>query len=100
MPSASVLGALAALAVACTALAYVLYFALIAEAGAVRATVITYLNPAVAVLASFALILAGSFLATRPVPPRPGTPGPARQALPAGRPGPTRPARAYAADRE
>ncbi len=91
MPSAQVLGALAALAVVCTALAFVLYFRLIAEAGAVRATVITYVNPAVAMalgaavlgeritpaaLISFGLILAGSVLATRaprrlPPVPRP-----------------------------
>ncbi len=91
MPSAQVLGALAALAVVCTAPAFVLYFRLIAEAGAVRATVITYVNPAVAValgaavlgeritpavVISFALILAGSVLATRaprrlPPVPRP-----------------------------
>jgi drug/metabolite transporter (DMT)-like permease len=80
-PSARVLAALAGLALVCTALAYILYFKLIAEAGAARATVITYLNPAVAVALgvvvlgerftpliaiSFALILAGSVLATGP----------------------------------
>ena len=80
LPSARVLAALAALAVVCTALAFVLYFRLIAETGPVRATVITYVNPAVAValgaavlgeritptvLVSFAAILAGSVLATR-----------------------------------
>ena len=80
MPSVQVLGALAALAVVCTALAFVLYFRLIAEVGPVRATVITYVNPAVAVVLgaavlgeritpvvviSFALILIGSVLATR-----------------------------------
>ena len=69
-----------ALAVVCTALAFVLFFALIAEVGGVRATVITFVNPAVAVVlgalvlheritpltvGAFALILAGSFLATR-----------------------------------
>jgi drug/metabolite transporter (DMT)-like permease len=69
-----------ALAVICTALAFVLFFALIAEVGGVRATVITFVNPAVAValgalvlheeitpltVGAFALILAGSFLATR-----------------------------------
>ncbi|WP_432828174.1 DMT family transporter [Dactylosporangium sp. CA-092794] len=69
-----------ALAVVCTALAFVLFFALIAEVGGVRATVITFVNPAVAVLlgalvlgedvtpltvVAFALILAGSVLATR-----------------------------------
>ncbi|WP_433614761.1 DMT family transporter [Dactylosporangium sp. CA-139114] len=68
------------LAVICTALAFVLFFALIAEVGGVRATVITFVNPAVAVLlgalvlgepvtwltgVAFALILAGSILATR-----------------------------------
>jgi drug/metabolite transporter (DMT)-like permease len=80
VPPARVLGALAGLAVVCTALAFVLYFKLIAEAGPARATVITYVNPAVAValgamvlgepvtpaiVISFALILAGSVLATR-----------------------------------
>ncbi|GAA2354500.1 DMT family transporter [Dactylosporangium salmoneum] len=69
-----------ALAVICTALAFVLFFALVAEVGGVRATVITFVNPAVAVVlgalvlgeevtvltgAAFALILAGSVLATR-----------------------------------
>lgn len=38
------------LAVLCTALAFVAFFALIAEAGPARATVITYINPAVAIL--------------------------------------------------
>ena len=57
-----------------------MYFRLIAEVGAARATVITYVNPAVAValgvivlgepltvsiVGSFVLILAGSILATR-----------------------------------
>jgi drug/metabolite transporter (DMT)-like permease len=80
IPPARVLGAVAALALVCTAVAFMLYFRLIAEVGAVRATVITYVNPAVAValgaavlgervtpavLISFALILAGSVLATR-----------------------------------
>jgi len=80
MPSPRVLSALAVLAVVCTALAFILYFRLISEVGAVRATVITYINPAVAVALgaavlgepltpviaiSFTLILAGSVLATR-----------------------------------
>ncbi len=80
MPPARVLSALAVLAVVCTALAFILYFRLISEVGAVRATVITYVNPAVAVALgaavlgepftpviamSFTLILAGSMLATR-----------------------------------
>jgi drug/metabolite transporter (DMT)-like permease len=42
----SVLG----LAVICTAAAFLFFFALIAEAGPARATVITYINPAVAIL--------------------------------------------------
>ena len=49
LPSAAVLGSLAGLGVLCTALAFVLFFKLIAEAGPARATVITYVNPAVAV---------------------------------------------------
>jgi drug/metabolite transporter (DMT)-like permease len=72
--------AVAALGVACTAIAFLLFFGLVAEAGPARATVITYLNPAVAILAGaavlgepmtpgmtlgFALIAIGSFLATR-----------------------------------
>jgi drug/metabolite transporter (DMT)-like permease len=67
------------LAVVCTALAFVLFFQLIAEIGPVRATVITYINPAVAAVLGvtvlserftlgmglgFALVLAGSVLAT------------------------------------
>jgi drug/metabolite transporter (DMT)-like permease len=80
LPSARVLAALAGLAVVCTAAAFLLFFRLIAEVGPARATVITYVNPAVAValgvsvlgepltpwmVAAFALILAGSVLATR-----------------------------------
>lgn len=71
--------AVIALAVVCTALAFQLLFALIAEVGASRATVIAYLKPAVAVLlgvavlgepfslallVGFALIVAGSYFAT------------------------------------
>jgi drug/metabolite transporter (DMT)-like permease len=81
MPSAKVLASLASLAVVCTAIAFVLFFALIAEAGPARASVITYVNPAVAVAlgigilgerltiamaVAFVLILGGSVLATRP----------------------------------
>jgi drug/metabolite transporter (DMT)-like permease len=80
MPSWRVLGALAGLAVICTAAAFVLFFQLIAEVGPARASVITYVNPAVAVAlgvsvlgerftpsmaGAFALILGGSVLATR-----------------------------------
>ena len=82
LPQPRVLAALAALGAICTALAFVLFFKLIAEVGPARATVITYINPAVAVTlgvtvlgepltaeiaASFVLILAGSILATRSV---------------------------------
>jgi drug/metabolite transporter (DMT)-like permease len=67
------------LAVICTALAFVVFFALIAEAGPARATVITYVNPAVAILLGvlllsepltvgmaigFPLVIVGSVLAT------------------------------------
>jgi len=80
VPAGKVLAALAALAVVCTALAFLAFFALIAEAGPARATVITYVNPAVAVVlgvlvlgerltvtmgVAFAAILGGSVLATR-----------------------------------
>jgi drug/metabolite transporter (DMT)-like permease len=78
-PSAHVLESVVGLAVVCTALAFVLFFALIAEVGPVRATVITYVNPAVAavlgvvvlsehisagMVVGFALVLAGCVLAT------------------------------------
>jgi drug/metabolite transporter (DMT)-like permease len=80
VPSANVILSLVALGVVCTGAAFVLFFGLIAEVGPARATVITYVNPAVAValgvavlgepltpliVGSFALILLGSFLATR-----------------------------------
>lgn len=80
LPSGRVLASVAGLAVVCTALAFVLFFALIAEAGPVRATVITYVNPAVAAIlgvallgepftagmaVGFVLVIAGSALATR-----------------------------------
>jgi drug/metabolite transporter (DMT)-like permease len=48
-PSGDVLASLAVLGVLCTALAFVLYFTLIAEVGPSRASVITYVNPIVAV---------------------------------------------------
>jgi len=56
MPSPRVLFAVGALAVVCTALAFLLFFALIAEVGPVRATVITYFNPAVALLLGVTLL--------------------------------------------
>jgi drug/metabolite transporter (DMT)-like permease len=81
MPSVQVLGSLAGLGVVCTAAAFLVFFRLIAEVGPARATVITYVNPAVAVALgfivlgerltvpiglAFVLILGGSVLATRP----------------------------------
>lgn len=89
LPSAEVLAALAVLGVICTALAFVAFLELIKEVGPTRATVFTYVNPAVAVaagalfldepltagiLAAFALILAGSVLATATGPRRGGRP--------------------------
>jgi drug/metabolite transporter (DMT)-like permease len=87
------------LAVVCTALAFVLFFALIAEVGGARATVITFVNPAVAVVlgaallhervtvvtvVAFTLILLGSVLATRrPAPVPAGVPVPADATPPA-----------------
>jgi drug/metabolite transporter (DMT)-like permease len=74
-----VIGAVLGLGIVCTAVAFLLFFALIAEVGPVRATVITYVNPAVAAVlgvvllgerftvgmgVGFALVLAGSVLAT------------------------------------
>src|SRR5438874_2204936 len=47
---ASALWAIAVLGVVCTALGLVVFFQLIAEAGPTRASVITYINPLVAVL--------------------------------------------------
>jgi drug/metabolite transporter (DMT)-like permease len=79
MPGLDVVGAVAVLGIVCTSVAFLLFFRLIAEVGPVRATVITYVNPAVAVAAGvvllgepftsgtgvgFVLILAGSWLAT------------------------------------
>jgi drug/metabolite transporter (DMT)-like permease len=81
LPSMQAIGAVVGLGVICTALAFVVFFALIREVGANRATVITYVNPAIAVAlgvsllgepftatiaAGFVLIALGSFLGTRP----------------------------------
>jgi drug/metabolite transporter (DMT)-like permease len=56
LPSAKVIWSVLALAVVCTAAAFMLLFALVTEVGPVRATTITYLNPAVAVVGG-ALVL-------------------------------------------
>src|SRR5260370_30770399 len=79
VPSAGVLASVGVLALICTALAFLLFFALIAEIGPVRATAITYIHPALAAVAGllllherftagmgtgFVLVLIGSTLAT------------------------------------
>ena len=78
-PSTEAILSLVALGVLCSALAFVFFFMLIAEAGPGRGTIITYVNPVVAValgvslldeeigagmVAGLLLILAGSWLAT------------------------------------
>lgn len=50
MPSARAWGAVAAIAVLCTGIAYILYFRLIAHAGPSQAVAVTFLAPAFAVL--------------------------------------------------
>jgi len=80
LPSANALASIAVLGILCTAVAMLLMFYLVRHAGASRASVITYINPVVATLlgvlvldehlgiggfVAFALILLGSWLATR-----------------------------------
>ena len=82
VPSAGALGAVAVLGLVCTAAAFLLFWALIHEIGPVRATVITYFNPAVAALLGvvvlnesftpvmvigFGLVIVGSVMATLPI---------------------------------
>jgi drug/metabolite transporter (DMT)-like permease len=89
-PSPTALGSVAVLGIVCSAIAFLLFFGLIKEVGPGRATVITYVNPLVAValgvlllgehvsaatVAGLALILSGSWIATRR--------GPAAEAAPA-----------------
>ncbi|MGN6473790.1 MAG: DMT family transporter, partial [Mycobacteriales bacterium] len=77
--SAEVTWSVIGLAVVCTALAFIVFFWLIAEVGPTRATVITYVNPAVAIalgvsvlgehltagmIIGFPLVLVGSYFAT------------------------------------
>ena len=72
-----------ALGAVCTALAFIIFFALIKEVGASRTTVITFINPAVALVLGvvllsepitaglaigFPLVIVGSILATRRAP--------------------------------
>jgi drug/metabolite transporter (DMT)-like permease len=80
LPSPNVLVSLVVLGVVCSAAAFILFAALIDEIGPVRATVIAYVNPAVAAILGvlvlnetltvpmvigFALVTIGSLLATR-----------------------------------
>ncbi|HEY6592213.1 MAG TPA: DMT family transporter [Actinomycetota bacterium] len=92
VPPGDALAALAVLGVVCTALGLVLFFQLIVEAGPSRASVITYVNPLVAVVLGVLVldervgamsvvgllaILGGSWLSTRGRPRRrPGRPAP------------------------
>jgi len=84
LPSPQVIVAVTVLGVICTALAFLVFFPLVAEVGAARATVITYVNPAVAlalgvaflgepltigIVLGFVLIVLGSVLATRRTAP-------------------------------
>ena len=79
-PPAQAWGAVLALAFVCTAVAFLVFFRLIAAVGPARATLITFINPAVAVVVGalvldeqitvatvggFGLVLAGCWLATR-----------------------------------
>jgi len=80
IPSPNVVASIVVLAVLCTAAGFLIFAALIDEVGPVRATVITYVNPAVAavlgvlvlsetltvpMLLGFVLVILGSALATR-----------------------------------
>jgi drug/metabolite transporter (DMT)-like permease len=80
VPSGDVVWSVILLASVCTAAAFMLLFALVGEVGPVRATTITYLNPAVAVVAGaivldeavsvwtvlgFVLVVSGSYFVNR-----------------------------------
>lgn len=89
--TAPAVGSVVVLAVICTATAFLVMFALIAEAGPARMTLITYVNPAVAILLGaivlgepltiglaigFPLVILGSVLGTwRSTPRTPSTVG-------------------------
>ncbi len=94
--SAPVIESALGLTFVCTILGFLLFFALIAEVGAMRATLVTYLNPPVAVVlgvvalgepfgpataVGFVLILGGCFLASRQ-PGRSGLTAPGGDAEP------------------
>lgn len=85
LPSGKAVAAMVALASICTGVAFMIFFALIAEIGPTKATLITFINPAVAVLlgvavrgeaftlttaAGFVLVLVGCRLATSGLPCR------------------------------
>jgi len=80
MPSATAIASVIILGLICTALSMLVMFYLVKSAGAARASIITYINPAVATLlgttllnerlgvagiVGFGLVLLGSWLATR-----------------------------------
>jgi drug/metabolite transporter (DMT)-like permease len=82
-PPGEAWAAILALAFLCTAIAFVVFFMLIADIGPARATLITFVNPAVAIVVGaivldeeitavtvggFVLVLAGCWLATRHEP--------------------------------
>ena len=95
-PTATAALAVAVLGTVCTALAFLVFFALISEVGPVRAMVFTYVNPAVAVAigvtflrepfglataSGFVLVLVGSILATSRRAARPAFASPATSAV-------------------
>jgi drug/metabolite transporter (DMT)-like permease len=80
VPSVAVVGSVLGLGVICSALAFVLMFALVGEIGPMRMSTITYVNPAVAIIAGaivlgekitivtvigFVLVIGGAYLVTR-----------------------------------
>jgi drug/metabolite transporter (DMT)-like permease len=82
MPSVEAIGSVISLGVLCTAAAFIVFFKLVAEVGPPRASLITYLNTAVAVLLGvillgepitlgialgLPLVLIGSYFASRKV---------------------------------
>ncbi len=84
VPSPTVLGAFAVLGVGSTGLGYIAFYSLVADLGAARASVVTYLAPAVAVVggvvlldepltaaivAGLLLVLAGAWLSSGRRPP-------------------------------
>ncbi|MEY4323464.1 MAG: hypothetical protein RL410_1245 [Actinomycetota bacterium] len=80
MPSALALWSVAVLTLVCTVAAFIVFFSLIAEVGGIKATLVTYINPAVAIalgivllkepvtlglLIGFPMVLGGSWLASK-----------------------------------